>query len=164
MKTVMPRFNAGRMMHDYVVNKYVPASVHGKALARDASAQAQELGQWKQRVAEHWHEVKLRRIDTPVEQVEAGGSLTIQVRVSPGPFAAKDIAVECLLGPCSGTDDFEPEQRLQLAAAGVADNGELIYELNLEASMPGLQCYKIRAFPSHASLAHRFETGRMTWL
>jgi starch phosphorylase len=164
MKTVLPRFNAGRMIHDYVVNQYVPASLHGRALAEDAAAPAQALGKWKHQIAAHWHEINLRRIDTPVEQVEAGGTLSILVGVTRGPFAAEDIAVECLLGPCSGTEDFAPEQRFLLSATRVAENGELVYELRLEASMSGLQCYKIRAYPFHPSLAHRFETGRMTWL
>ena len=164
MKTVMPRFNAGRMMHDYVVTQYVPASLQGKALAKDSAAAARALGSWKQLVADHWGEVGLRRIDTPAEQVEAGDVISIRVGVTPGPFAAEDITIECLLGPCSGGDDLEHEQRLPLSPAGAGDDGELVYELNLEASMAGLQCYKIRAYPSHPSLAHRFETGRMTWL
>jgi starch phosphorylase len=163
MKTVMPRFNAVRMMRDYVINQYVPASLHGTALAADDAA-ARDLAGWKKRVAEHWNEVGLRRLDEPVAVVEAGDTLNIRVAVKPGPFSAQDIVVECLLGACTGPDDFEPMQHLALSHTGMLDSGEMAYELALEATMSGLQCYKIRAYPHHEAMANRFESGRMRWL
>ena len=163
MKTVMPRFNAVRMMRDYVINQYVPASLHGTALAADDAA-ASDLAGWKKRVAEHWDDVGLRRLDEPVAVVEAGDTLNIRVAVSPGPFSAQDIVVECLLGACTGPDDFEPTQHLALSHTGMLDSGEMAYELALEATMSGLQCYKIRAYPHHEAMANRFESGRMRWL
>jgi starch phosphorylase len=161
---VIPRFNAGRMMRDYVVDYYLPASRHGAALADEGAAAARSLASWKRLVHAHWNEVRLVRIDSPVEEVEAGDTLRLRVGVRGGPFSAEDIRVEFLLGPCPGSGDLKPQQVMPFRGAPLREDGQLIYELELEASMSGLQCYKIRAYPYHPSLAHPFETGHMLWL
>ncbi len=38
------------------------------------------------------------------------------------------------------------------------------FHLALNPPLPGLQYYKIRAFPRHERLSHPFETGCMMWL
>ena len=164
MKTVIPRFNAGRMLRDYELSYYLPASAHGAAMAAEDGALARELADWKQQVRRHWPELRIRRFDTPVDQVEAGATLVIRVGIQAGPIAADSLRVECLLGPCSPTDEFTPKQRLPLTITDRGKDGEHVFELKLEANMSGLQCYKIRVYPKHPALAHPFEMGCMRWL
>ena len=163
MKTVIPRFNAGRMMRDYETRYYVPASLHGSRLAADDGAVAADLARWKQLVTIHWDDIRIRRIDDPVEQVDAGDTFRVRVGVEPGPFRAEHLRVECLLGPCAGMDELEPRHHIALTPVGT-EGGELIFELALETKLSGLQCYKIRVYPMHPALAHPLEMGRMRWL
>jgi starch phosphorylase len=46
--------------------------------------------------------------------------------------------------------------------AGHAD--ETLYRLDLQPPLSGLQYYKIRIYPSHPLLSHRFEMGCMLWI
>jgi starch phosphorylase len=44
------------------------------------------------------------------------------------------------------------------------ESGETQFKLDLYPRLPGLQYYKIRLFPFHPALSHRFESGYMIWL
>jgi len=46
----------------------------------------------------------------------------------------------------------------------VYDGLPTLFSINLEPPLSGLQFYKLRLYPSHPLLAHRFETGRIIWL
>jgi starch phosphorylase len=52
----------------------------------------------------------------------------------------------------------------QFQPVGKNNKGETIYQLDLDSKLTGLQHYKIRVFPYHALLAHRFEMGCMLWV
>ena len=42
--------------------------------------------------------------------------------------------------------------------------GEYVYTLDLAPELCGKLEYRIRAFPSHRALSHRFEMGLMKWI
>jgi len=44
------------------------------------------------------------------------------------------------------------------------DQGECIYTLDLAPELCGKLEYRIRAYPSHRALSHRFEMGLMKWI
>ncbi|UEN98863.1 hypothetical protein A9R16_010510 [Acidiferrobacter thiooxydans] len=49
-------------------------------------------------------------------------------------------------------------------ADGVDGEGRLVFRLDHEPRTSGFQTLRIRAYPYHALLAHRFELGCMVWL
>ena len=53
---------------------------------------------------------------------------------------------------------------LVLQQPGEVVDGETIFKLDLNPRLPGLQYYKIRLFPFHPALTHRYETGYMIWV
>jgi starch phosphorylase len=59
---------------------------------------------------------------------------------------------------------FTEHKRIPFESAGNNDRGEAIFELNLIPPLSGLQFYKLRIYPYHRLLCHRFETGRIIWL
>ncbi|MBU2477523.1 MAG: hypothetical protein KKA36_00410, partial [Gammaproteobacteria bacterium] len=71
-----------------------------------------------------------------------------------------------------GVDDlgnFTPHNSLKLEFAGRSDDGANLYRTDLCAPFPcytfeGLRQYKIRLYPYHKLLSHRFECGLMLWL
>ena len=52
----------------------------------------------------------------------------------------------------------------QLQPAGKKSKGETIYQLDMDSTQTGLQHFKVRVFPYHSLLSHRFEMGCMIWL
>ena len=170
MKHLIPRFNAQRMLMDYVRHYYAPAARQWRALSRDDAAPARELAAWKRRVLGLWPEVGLRLRGRPPAQVRAGESLLLEVEARLNGLTPDDVVVECLVG--GGCDAercdraaFRAQAAHRFAPAGPAgEDGWTPYRLELRPPLPGLQQYRIRMYPYHPTLSHRFELGRMLWL
>ena len=163
MKSLIPRFNASRMVMDYVMKLYGPANWQRRALGADGGAPARELASWKKRVHAAWDGVSLRLVAPPPEAIAAGSTLTLTVAVELNGLAPEDVVVECLSYP-DGADAPSTAQRTALKPTGERDGGAAVYRADLLPPFPGLQHYALRAYPYHEHLGHPFETGCMLWL
>ncbi len=164
VKSLLPRFNAVRMVNDYVTGYYGPARRHSRTLSEDGGAPARELATWKRKIARSWHKVGLRRIDPGPQEIIAGDSLPIRVAAHLDGLDTRDVVVECLIGRETMNGEFRLHQRLLLEPAGERIKGEVVFALDLQPDLSGLMYYKLRMYPHHELLCHPFETGCMTWL
>jgi starch phosphorylase len=165
VKSLIPRFNAQRMVMDYVRDYYGPASRQNRRLQREAGQPAANLAAWKQKVDEAWPEVRMERVDRAPEELISGETLPITVAVHLNGLEPDDVRVECLVGRENDLGEFETVERHGLSP--LKDQGgkeEAHFQLDYQPSLPGLQFYKLRMFPYHPDLAHLHETGRMLWL
>jgi len=163
MKTLIPCFNAQRMLMDYISGFYGPASRQQALLHDGDAAPARELAAWKRRVLAAWAGVSLRRIATPPTQLFAGSPLPLEVAIQLNGLTPQDLTVECLVGTLRDGEEFTLHDRHLFRADGI-QNDEVRYRLELQPPLPGLQHYKIRVYPHHPLLSHRFEMGCMLWL
>ncbi len=164
MRSIIPRFNAQRMVMDYVTKYYIYARDRRKALGKNNNAPAQQLSAWKQRVRARWHAVRLRRVDQPVSAITHGQTLNLRVSAHLHGLSVNDVAVECLVGKLSDHNEFRVHEHLSLQAQHEQDgNGEL-FSLEFKPSLSGLQHYQVRMYPRHPLLCHPFELGLMVWL
>ncbi|HEX4881243.1 MAG TPA: alpha-glucan family phosphorylase [Porticoccaceae bacterium] len=164
MKTIIPRFNAERMVADYLRQYYVPARDHGQRLAADDWAGARALVRWKQRALAGWPEVRLALVAPAPSTIFHDERLRLRVAVTLGTLAPEDVVVECVLGRESATGEFETVSVHPLHHDGRMPDGRTQFTLDLQPSASGLLSYQIRIYPWHRLLAHPFELGRMRWL
>lgn len=164
MKTIIPNFNAQRMVTDYVDKFYSRAISHRRKLAEEQNQPASELAQWKKHIAEVWPSVSFRRIDDSTQKILAGESLPIRVAANLAGLEPEDVILECVVGIEQKHDEFIPKQHILMEAVGRNDKGETLFNLDLTPTLSGQQFYKIRIYPTHKMLANRFETGFMIWL
>ena len=164
MKSILPRFNAERMVLDYVRKYYVPTSQHGQTLARDQGQGARIVAAWKQRIARTWDKVHIRRLDPVVRDIPSGGILPIEVAVQLHDLQPADVIVECLVDTEGENGELVVRYRHPLLSGGTNTEGETLFRLDLKPKLPGLQHYRIRIYPHHALLGHPFETGCMLWV
>ena len=73
-------------------------------------------------------------------------------------FNVKESQEVCEEGMCT----YPVSQQFQ--ATGKNNKGETIYQLDMDSTLTGVQQYKIRIFPYHNLLSHRFEMGCMLWV
>jgi starch phosphorylase len=164
MKSILPQYNSQRMVMDYIKGFYGPAARQGRALAANRYQGAKELAAWKQKIAQVWPTVALRRVDKAQAAVSAGSKVRIEVAAQLGDLSPGDVRVECLIGREDEHREFQATDYFGFAAQSQLDSGETLFALDLDPPLPGLQHYQIRIYPHHDQLSHRFETGCMIWL
>ena len=105
-----------------------------------------------------------RRTDSVPSEIPAGVALSIAVAAQLNGLDPDDVLVECVVGRESESGEFVKLDAYVFRPVGRNDTGEALYRLDLTPRVPGLQYYKIRLFPFHPNLNHRFEPGYMIWL
>jgi starch phosphorylase len=164
MRTTIPHFNAQRMLMDYIRQFYGAAAKHNARLAGSNADNALTLAHWKHGIAQAWPEVSIHRINEPPAAIKTGEHMPLCIAAHLGSLAADDVIVECLVGTEDRSGKFIVHENYALSPKNTNTEGETLFELDLSPDTPGLQYYKVRMYPYHGLLAHRFETGYMIWL
>ena len=164
MKSILPKFNAQRMVMDYVRNYYAPARQMNLVMSGNDYARARELAVWRRKIDANWPRVRLRRLDQVSTEIRAGQTLSMRVAAKLEGLAPDEVLVECLVGTVSEIGQFIKLDTHVFEAGERLDSGETLFNLKMVPRLSGLQYYKIRMFPFHPTLAHRYEAGYLLWL
>jgi starch phosphorylase len=163
MASILPRFNAARMLNEYVARLYLPASKQGRRYSERGFQRAREVAEWKARVRAAWPGVSLRRRDVPKRRIQFGDSVRVEVAAKLNGLAPGDVIVELLLA-ASTRERTDRRMRHELAFDGtITDGGEHRFVLELAPELCGRLEYRIRAYPCIEALTHPFELGLMVW-
>ena len=162
--TLLPRFNTARMLSEYLARFYAPAAKQGQRYVQQAYGGAREVAAWKAKVRAAWNNVSVRRHDEALRRIRFGEAMQAAVAVNLDNLAPSDVVVEMLIGrPGHLAEDRVRSYRLQ--HAGPAGGGkEHLFVAELTPELCGKLEYRIRVYPHHELLTHRFEMGMMRWL
>ncbi len=163
MKSTIPRFNAQRMLMDYVHKLYWPARQQRRRLEANGGQLARELAHWKHRVRDAWPGVVVQLMLQPPAHLYHDEKILLQVRADLNGLSAQDVRLECLFGRQQPDGKFELKQQAELSTTGESD-GYTQFEIELAPEIAGLQYYKLRMYPYSDALSHPFETGCMIWI
>ena len=160
--TILPRFNADRMVGEYATKFYQPAARQGRRYAERGHACARDIVAWKARVRKAWPGVRIQRIDRPPARLMFGTKVEVEVALALNGLSPDDVTVELLLSRSEYDAGLDERQR-QLFTPRQKQGDEYRYALTLEPDLCGRLDYRIRAYPCHADLAHPLELGLMLW-
>jgi starch phosphorylase len=163
MISTIPRFNAQRMLHDYVTKLYWPAREQRRKLGADGAELARSLASWKQRVRSAWPGVNMQLMLQPPAHLYHDDKIGLRVRAELNGLHADDVRLECLLGCNDASGEFVVAQKAELPATG-GDDHYTEFGIDLVPEIAGLQYYKLRMYPYNESLSHPFELGCMIWI
>jgi len=163
MASLLPRYDASRMLGEYVSKYYLPASRQGHRYGRDGFEPAKTIAAWKARVRAAWPGVALQRLDTPKTRIQFGDAMRIEVAAKLNGLEANDVCVELVLArglrespAVRHSHDLTPGEKLP--------SGEQKFFLDLKPGMAGRLDYRIRVLPRHELLTHPLELGLACWL
>jgi starch phosphorylase len=167
MASLLPRYDASRMLGEYVSKYYLPASRQGRRYAENGHEAAKSVAAWKARVRAAWPGIAARRIDSPKSRIQFGETLPIEVAVKLNGLAPADVCVELLLA--RAVRDPGVRHAHQLAPAGrIAQDGEMSgwerFAVDLKPGLSGRLDYRIRVIPRNDLLTHPFELGLSCWV
>ncbi len=164
MMSLLPCYNATRMVDEYVAKFYRPASDKGMLYAADDFAESRNIAAWKARIGHAWSGVSLRRLDVPLDRIYYDEMLNFKVAAMLNNLAPGDVVVELLICRQYKTTRLCNFKHFKFEFAGIHDTGEHLFELQLKPELCGKQEYFIRIYPCHALLTHPLEMGLMVWL
>ena len=164
MSSILPRFNTVRMLNEYVTKFYVPAMANGRRYEERSFEGAKTVAAWKARVRRAWPGVAARRLDVASRRIQFGDSINVEVAVDLNGLRPEDVAVELLL--TRGLQEQSQQGvRYEFNADGLLEGGrEHRFVLALRPELCGRLDYRIRLYPKHELLTHRFELGLMVWI
>ncbi|HLX27892.1 MAG TPA: alpha-glucan family phosphorylase [Casimicrobiaceae bacterium] len=164
MATLLPRFNAGRMLREYVEKLYAPAAAQGRRYMADDRAVAKTVAQFKRRVRDAWPRVSLRVRSGGAQKITFGDRFSVEVDVDLAGLDPDDVVVELVLERIDERSGRGERRSYPLRPKdGVDESGHHRYGIELAPELCGHLRYRVRAYPCHRDLAHPHETGLMRW-
>lgn len=164
MMSLLPCYNATRMVDEYVTKFYRPASDKGMLYAADDFAESRNIAAWKARIRHAWPGVSLRRVDVPLDRIYYDEMLNFKVAAMLNNLAPGDVVVELLICRQYKTTRLCNFKHFKFEFAGIHDTDEHLFELQLKPELCGKQEYFIRIYPYHPLLTHPLEMGLLVWL
>lgn len=159
--TVAPRFNAQRMVRDYVERYYHPAALRGEAFAAD-TALAHDVAAWRAKVAEHWSTVQLQATRRDDHALRVGEPVTLEATLYPHGLAGTDLLVEVVYG--SARDGLQRSlRRVPMERVDVQPDGGERYRVSFEPEISGSLAYGVRVLATHPALSSPFESHAIRW-
>src|SRR3954467_6465109 len=163
MASLLPRYDASRMLGEYVSKYYLPASRQGHRYTANGHEAAKTIAAWKARVRAAWPGLTIRRLDQFNRRIPFGETLPIEVAIKLNGLTNADVCVELLLSR-SLREAAPIEHSHELVAAFHAAGGDERFRIDLKPGLAGRLEYRVRVFPRHELLTHPFEMGLSTWL
>ncbi|HEX6413751.1 MAG TPA: alpha-glucan family phosphorylase [Burkholderiales bacterium] len=163
MASLLPRYDASRMLGEYVSKYYIPASRQGSHYSQNGFEAARAVASWKTKVRAAWNGISARRLDTPRARIQFGEAMPVEVAVKLNGLAHTDVCVELLLSRGAGAGT-PVRHTHELLPTGDMGQGEWRYAVQLKPGLAGRLDYRIRIYPRHEFLTHPFETGLCAWV
>lgn len=165
MKSIIPSFNAQRMVMDYVRKFYAPASRQMARLADNGAANARRLAEWKKQVRAAWSGVRIELVEEPAPQTYHRETISLRVAAHLNGLQADDVMVECLCGRLDANGKLVVGERRVLKPIATQEAKNTVqFGLEFAPEGSGLLHYQIRIYPYNNLLTHPFEMGFMLWI
>ncbi len=164
---VASNFTSYRMIMDYESQYYLPLKERSAGLVANRFAAVRSLVEWKHRVEQSWHKVKIISVSSlnmSRSVIKTGERYPIEVVVDVGDLSAADIGVEILYSAqISDSVEAEVLSVHSLEVCGV-DGSRVSYKIEIIPDRTGTFDTTIRVFARNSALAHRTDFPLVKWI
>ncbi len=164
MASLLPCFNATRMVDEYLNKFYLPASNQGQRYTENHFDGAKKVAEWKNKITSAWEGIALHQLEIPSRCTKFGDVLNFKVAAKLNSLQPEDVIVELLMCRKFQKTRFNNFKHFKFEFAGVNEFDEHLFELKVKPELCGKQEYFIRIYPHHPLLTHSKEMGLMVWL
>lgn len=161
--SVTPRFNASRMVKQYVERYYAPASERGAVLAANEHEGAKKLAAWKGRVSRLWPKVELTAQPLVERRAHMGDAVEVSATLSLGGLSLSEVVVEAVYGPEPAGLETRLEKVRMTPEPAQNDSGPVRFSAVFQPLLSGRLVYGVRAYPVNELLASPFDVRAITW-
>ena len=157
-------FNTSRMVQEYTEVSYIPSYKRYSKLSADHLRGALELSQWRMRLKESWNQVRVAGVDSQtLDPLKVGQDFHVKVLVELGSLTPQDVEVQLFHGLIDSMGEISDPKSVNLETNGSRHSPAWDYTGKICCKSTGQYGFSVRVLPKHASLAHSFEPGLVTW-
>ena len=165
MAKLIPKFNADRMVQQYLEDMYLPAARREAGLVASGFKLAKELSNWKLKTPVRFSSLKL--IDVIFEgihgdTIQVGEPFRVNVRIDPGSMEAEEILAELMIGRIDGHEFIRDPESVPLKLVSRNDK-ILTLSCEYQVAQSGQYSYGIRIIPFNKNLSAKQELGLALW-
>ncbi|HOV61608.1 MAG TPA: alpha-glucan family phosphorylase [Candidatus Hydrogenedentes bacterium] len=165
IRTICPNFNTYRMVEDYSVRFYIPCCRRRALLFANNRAPVYALADWKARVTQHWHEVRVDHftVSGSVDGLTYDDSFEVLAEVTLGSLTPNDARVEVFFGNLDASDQIPEGDHVTMDGIEDLGNGRWRYRGEVPCRQTGQLGFTIRVLPNHPDLFNKHELGLICW-
>lgn len=160
---IAPHFTMKRMIDDYISRFYLPEAKRSEMLKADNYAEAKQLVEWKEKIAQEWPGVKVLDIRHSADTAEAqtGNHFAVEATVDTNGIG-RDLHLELVVyRQEDGVEKYWKREDFKI----VNQDGNIItYELKTVMDDAGVFRYGFRLYPWNAMLPHRQDFAYVRWI
>jgi starch phosphorylase len=161
-----PRFNTARMVGEYALRGYFPASDRHRIMTSDRYAPAKDLAHWQSHLFEHWYDIKIEDIDiSDLSDVKVDQVIGVKARINLGSLSPADVQVELYQGSVNANGEIASGFSVVMTYQGQdPQHSDIsIYTVDISYTNSGLQGLSLRVMPKHENLSSPYEPGLTLW-
>lgn len=167
MKTAIklncPFFNTARMVRQYALQAYFPASDRYQTLSAQQYAPAQELANWKDNLVAHWFNIKIKDIEiSEPAEIQVNQTIAVKARLDLATLTTDDVQVELYQGAVDYNGEIVDGVSVVMEYQGQEDSISL-YTTDIIYKTSGLQGLSLRLLPKHKYLSSTYEPRLIIW-
>jgi len=163
--TIIPRFNAERMVTQYLEQMYIPAARRGHDVRDESFRLARELADWITKLPVRFS--SLRLLDAAFEGVHGesllvGKPFKVNVRIDPGKMTAEEIMPQLIIGKTE-RQEFVRDPEVVPLRLTKRDNGILTFSVEYNVMESGSYAYGIRIVPWNQNMTNPQDLKLVLW-
>jgi len=159
-----PEFNTARMLRDYSLRGYFPASDRFFAMTENNYANTKSVAKWKKEVFERWYDIRIQSIDASDERdLVVNETVDVKAVLDLAGLNPGDISVELYYGKMNSNGDIINGTAVAMEPTGEQSEKGTIYKGSLTYHTSGLQGLSLRVLPKNEYMAHPHEMGLILW-
>ena len=155
LATLGPKVQATRMVREYVERLYTPVAGSYRTLNGSGYAGATALAEWKARVREAWHNVRVDHVESTgvADVVKVGDVVGVSAYVTLDGLRPQDVEVQLVTGRVDEDDTLVDVATRPLQLTETYEGGRYGYHGEVELEFSGSFGYSVRIVPTHELLA-----------
>ncbi|MTJ47424.1 alpha-glucan family phosphorylase [Dolichospermum sp. UHCC 0259] len=159
-----PFFNTARMVREYAMRAYFPASDRYHTLTVDNYSPAKELAAWRAKLGEQWFNIKIKDVDvSAASDIEVNQTVAVKAKVDLATLSNDDVQVELYQGSIDANGNIVNAVPVIMDYQGQDPENSSLYTANITYTTSGLQGLSLRVLPRNQYLSSPYEPRLIAW-